>query len=982
MYCFLKCARIILAFMDLLLFTAFAAVGILGLLLKYNSQFLQNLLEKATTKWPQKEMQAIVQFIQQYGSGLAVVFIAIGFLVALVALIGLLALLCKNRCLGFIYIALLTILSIIELILIIYLFAIPGNLEKAAFNALNRSLEHFRTNDSLTNATHTLWSVLGSAGGNFCCGLGGYADFDGLGAGLPYPPPCCKRNITEVSEQQPLNLNCTKGEAERQKVGGCGEKIKKFLMKNQRLFLGISCFVLVLQIVTKMGCFLGYVRLTLAILNLLLFIIFTAIGVMGMLLKFNAQFLYNLLEKATTKWPQKELHDVVQFIQTNGSGLAIGFIIIGFVVAVIAFIGVFALFCKNRCLVFTYLTLLTVLSIAELALIIYVFAIPGNLDKITFKMLNKSFEHLRKNDSLTEAVRSLWRAVGTDGNKMCCGLNGYEDFKEMLIIGDALSIHNNLDSTEMHVFDPLSGRGPHYNVRSLQEVEGGILTAPDTEASSLTPLLLTIAFAAVGVIGLLMKYNSNFLYFLLEKATTKWPQKEMQDVVQFIQQYNGRLIPGAAIVFIVLGFAVAIIALIGLTALFYKNRFLGFIYIAFLSIFWAIELALILYFFAIPEHLNKAAFQVLNRSFEHLRTDDSLAEATFSLWIVLGSYGDKYCCGLEGYEDFSGMLASLQYPPPCCRQNITTVNNQQPSHQQCDEQEAELQDVEGCKEKVVEFLNKNKILFVGISCGVLILQIAIDMNCLLGCVRLILAFLNLLLFIAFAVVGVIGLLLKFNSKFLYDLLEKATTKWPQKEMQDIVQFIQSNGSGLAIGFIVLGFAVAIIALIGLFALFCKNRFLGFIYIVLLAVLSVIELGLIIYLFAIPGNLDKAAYKVLNSSFEHLRTNDSLTEPAYTLWTLLGSVGDWLIWSHFIIASLPYPPPCCKVNITTANSAQPPKDCDRNEAEKEDVEGCSKKVEDFLAKHKSLFIGISCGVLVFQIVVLLVMCALYKKWKSD
>ncbi|KAL5962440.1 Tetraspanin-9, partial [Taenia solium] len=267
--------------------------------------------------------------------------------------------------------------------------------------------------------------------------------------------------------------------------------------------------------------------------------------------------------------------------------------------------------------------------------------------------------------------------------------------------------------------------------------------------------------------------------------------------------------------------------------------------------------------------------------------------------------------------------------------------------------------------------------------------IAIEMNCLLGCVRLILAFLNLLLFIAFAVVGVIGLLLKYNSKFLFGLLEKATAKWPQKEMQDVVQFIQSNGSGLAIGFIVLGFAVAIIALIGLFALFCKNRFLGFIYIALLAVLSIIELGLIIYLFAIPGNLDKAAYKVLNSSFEHLRTNDSLTEPAYALWTVLGLDGGEFCcglkgFGDFdgLLPSLQYPPPCCKVNITTASSAQPPKTCDQNEAKKESVGGCSEKVEDFLAKYKSLFIGISCGVLVFQFVVLLVMCALYKKWKSD
>ncbi|KAL5962442.1 Tetraspanin-9 [Taenia solium] len=197
-----------------------------------------------------------------------------------------------------------------------------------------------------------------------------------------------------------------------------------------------------------MGCFLGYVRLTLAILNLLLFIIFTAIGVMGMLLKFNAQFLYNLLEKATTKWPQKELHDVVQFIQANSSGLAIGFIVIGFAVAVIALIGLIALFCKNRCLAFTYLTLLTILSIAELALIIYLFAIPGNLDKVAFKLLDKSFEHLRKNDSLTEAVRSLWRTLGSDGNKMCCGLNGYEDFKETLEYPPACCRKNTTGSTQ------------------------------------------------------------------------------------------------------------------------------------------------------------------------------------------------------------------------------------------------------------------------------------------------------------------------------------------------------------------------------------------------------------------------------------------------------------------------------------------------------------------------------------------------------
>ncbi|KAL5104025.1 hypothetical protein TcWFU_000007 [Taenia crassiceps] len=279
---------------------------------------------------------------------------------------------------------------------------------------------------------------------------------------------------------------------------------------------------------------------------------------------------------------------------------------------------------------------------------------------------------------------------------------------------------------------------------------------------------------------------------------------------------------------------------------------------------------------------------------------------------------------------------------------------------------------------------------MGTTC--LLLQVPVKMNCLLGCVRLILAFLNLLLFIAFAVVGTMGLLLKFNKDFLLNLLEKVTTKLPQKEMEEIVKFIQNFGSALSIGFIVIGFSVAIIALIGLFALFCKNRFLGFIYITLLAILSGIELGLIIYLFAVPGNLEKAAAQALTRSFDHLQTNDSLTEASYTLWTVLGSVGDNFCcglvgYQDFgeLLPGLSYPPPCCKQNITTANDAQQQQQatsCDANEAKKQDVKGCEDKVNKFLEGNKKLFVGINCGVLAFQILVLLVMCALYKKWKSE
>ncbi|CDS36461.1 tetraspanin [Echinococcus multilocularis] len=263
------------------------------------------------------------------------------------------------------------------------------------------------------------------------------------------------------------------------------------------------------------------------------------------------------------------------------------------------------------------------------------------------------------------------------------------------------------------------------------------------------------------------------------------------------------------------------------------------------------------------------------------------------------------------------------------------------------------------------------------------------MSYLLGCARLLLAFLNLLLFVAFAAVGILGLLIKFNDKFVQNLLDKVSSQWSEQQVQDLVKFIHYYGSGLSIAFIVIGFAVAIIALFGVFALFCKNRFFGFIYIALLAILTIIELALIIYLFAIPDNLNKAAFKLLRSSFEHLRTNDSLTEVTFTLWTILGVDGNKLCcglegYKDFdeMLPGLQYPPPCCNKNITMVDGQPQAQKCEKTEAANANVEGCNGKVVEFLAENKTLFIGISCGVSIFQFVVLLVMCALYKQWKAE
>ncbi|VDO01215.1 unnamed protein product [Rodentolepis nana] len=179
-----------------------------------------------------------------------------------------------------------------------------------------------------------------------------------------------------------------------------------------------------------MGCFSGLLRLFLVILNAVLLVAFAALAVMGMLIRFNESYLMGLLSKVVEKWPVRFLHDLIILIQNFGGPVSIALIAIGIFVAIIAIMGIMALLCKAKCLAKIYLIGIALLSVAELAMIIYVFAIPGNMDKVVEKLLKKTLQVYGEDSNIGQASVSLWEMIGSGPPKSCCGLSGYEDFKD------------------------------------------------------------------------------------------------------------------------------------------------------------------------------------------------------------------------------------------------------------------------------------------------------------------------------------------------------------------------------------------------------------------------------------------------------------------------------------------------------------------------------------------------------------------------
>ncbi|CAM1299144.1 Uncharacterised protein g2341 [Pycnogonum litorale] len=117
------------------------------------------------------------------------------------------------------------------------------------------------------------------------------------------------------------------------------------------------------------------------------------------------------------------------FLGKDFSSPPVMMIVVGVIVAVIAFFGCCGAFKENYCMTMTYSALLGVVLIMELAAGSSAYVLRGDLEKIVQERMLDSMAHYDPNATIT--VTKTWDLIQSDLN--CCGLFGFQDWKMQTI---------------------------------------------------------------------------------------------------------------------------------------------------------------------------------------------------------------------------------------------------------------------------------------------------------------------------------------------------------------------------------------------------------------------------------------------------------------------------------------------------------------------------------------------------------------------
>ncbi|VDM35635.1 unnamed protein product, partial [Hydatigera taeniaeformis] len=174
------------------------------------------------------------------------------------------------------------------------------------------------------------------------------------------------------------------------------------------------------------------------------------------------------------------------------------------------------------------------------------------------------------------------------------------------------------------------------------------------------------------------------------------------------------------------------------------------------------------------------------------------------------------------------------------------------------------------------------------------------MGCALSCsLKFVLQIFNAILCVIFLVVGIFGIVLVSSKSAVQSLLENVfdLAKVEPGEMQEFVQFITENISGVAYTLISVGFFIALLCLFGFISSCCGYDLLLKIYCALLVAILSAQLIAVAVVFATP---DRMALALVNSTNELLPLYGNTTRPeeaaASAIWNAImkeeGPAAEW------------------------------------------------------------------------------------------
>jgi len=121
--------------------------------------------------------------------------------------------------------------------------------------------------------------------------------------------------------------------------------------------------------------------------------------------------------------------DYLNFLGDNYVNTPIFVIILGGVIFAIALFGCCGAWQENKCLIYTYGTILFFILIAQVAAGIAAFALKGDLENEITKNMNKGLGNYRAEGY--EGVTTTWDLV--QKNLHCCGVQNYGDWKNVTL---------------------------------------------------------------------------------------------------------------------------------------------------------------------------------------------------------------------------------------------------------------------------------------------------------------------------------------------------------------------------------------------------------------------------------------------------------------------------------------------------------------------------------------------------------------------
>ncbi|KAK3756842.1 hypothetical protein RRG08_048888 [Elysia crispata] len=231
-------------------------IATLGFLLRFNSQLFETYILDILTSAEVDgvDLKAVIESV-------AIVVIAIGFIIALVALMGCLGGCCQVRTLLVVYSLIMLKLLIIEVVAVILFLVMRDQIDKRVKTALQATLDTFKGYNSTEPVT---------AGWNYvftqfdCCGIDSYTDLatatdwiqtvtiSGSSYNLTSPVFCCKLVGKFPDITIPSNLDCATAPnaTTSNYMLGCYQAVEDYIMGYRiALIVGVALLI-TCQIIT------------------------------------------------------------------------------------------------------------------------------------------------------------------------------------------------------------------------------------------------------------------------------------------------------------------------------------------------------------------------------------------------------------------------------------------------------------------------------------------------------------------------------------------------------------------------------------------------------------------------------------------------------------------------------------------------------------------------------------------------------------